>query len=201
MKLKLCEDKEMIQTILTIIFSGAFFSFIQFLITRKDNKDDKFKSLESEFKKGLDERERTGKNRYDEHKNAINAIKLQHQEDFQKLNEAIKQLTENDTKIAALIEDNQSTTCVIASGVVGIIHNTIIHSTQQIIDRGAVTYQELNTLDSLYIPYAKLGGNGDCQRRYNDIVKLPVISDEEALKRDKVIAANKQKELQEAIGA
>lgn len=190
-----------ITTALTIIFSGAFFTFLQFLITRKDNKDDKFKKLEDEFKKGLDERELMGKNRYDEHRIAIQSIKLQHQEDFQKLNEAIKQLTENDTKIAALVEDSQTTTGVIASGVVGMIHNTIIHSTQAIVDRGAVTYQELNTLDSLYIPYAKLGGNGDCQRRYDDIAKLPKVSEEEAIKRDKELAIKKQKELQEAIGA
>ncbi len=192
---------EWIKTIFTILFSGAFFGFIQFLITRKDNKDDSLKKLKEEFDKGLDEREKTGKNRYDEHKNAIQAIKLQHQEDYQKLNEAIKQLTENDTKIAALIEDNQTTTGVIASGVVGMIHNTIIHSTQPIVDRGCVTYGELNTLDSLYTPYAKLGGNGDCQRRYNDIAKLPKVSDEEAIKRDKELAVKKQKELQEAIGA
>jgi len=192
---------EWIKTIITILFSGAFFGFIQFLITRKDNKDDSLKKLKEEFDRGLDEREKTGKNRYDEHKNAIHAIKLQHQEDFQKLNEAIKQLTENDTKIAALIEDSQNTTSVIASGVVGMIHNTIIHSTQPIVDRGCVTYGELNTLDSLYIPYAKLGGNGDCQRRYNDITKLPKVSEEEAIKRDKELAVKKQKELQEAIGA
>ena len=192
---------EWIKTFITILFSGAFFGFIQFLITRKDNKDDSLKKLKEEFDKGLDERELTGKNRYDEHKNAIQAIKLQHQEDFQKINEAIKQLTENDTKIATLIEDNQSTTGVIASGVVGMIHNTIIHSTQPIIDRGCVTYAELNTLDSLYIPYAKLGGNGDCQRRYKDVSSLPKVSEEEAIKRDKELAVKKQKELQEAIGA
>lgn len=190
-----------ITTALTIIFSGAFFSFLQFLITRKDNKDDKFKQLEDEFKKGLDERELMGKNRYDEHRIAIEKISIQHQKDFQTLSSAVTKLTENDTKIAALVEDSQNTTGVIASGVVGMIHNTIIHSTQPIIDRGCVTYGELNTLDSLYIPYAKLGGNGDCERRYNDVAKLPKVSEEEAIKRDKELAIKKQKELQEAIGA
>lgn len=181
---------EWIRTIITVLFSGAFFGFIQFLITRKDNKDDSLKKLKEEFNE-----------EFNAHDDAINAIKLQHQEDFQKLNKAIEQLTENDTKIATFIEDNQSTTGIIASGVVGIIHNTIINCTQPIIDRGVVTYQELNTLDSLYIPYSKLGGNGDCQRRYNDITKLQKVSEEEAIKRDKELAIKKQKELQEAIGA
>ena len=126
---------------------------------------------------------------------------VNHQKEFLELSKAIDQLTNNDTKITALIENNQNSIEVIANGVVGMIHNTIIHSTEPIMKRGAVTYEELSTLDSLYQPYSKMGGNGECKRRYEDVAKLPKISREEALDRDRNIEAERFKEMQKSIGA
>lgn len=47
--------------ILTILGSGALFSFLQFLIQRKDNKesktlDERFEKLEKKIEEGLDEK-------------------------------------------------------------------------------------------------------------------------------------------------
>lgn len=148
------------QIIITVLGSGALFSFLTFLIQRKDKKNDRIKDLEDKVQKGFEEREEKSK----------------------ALCGAIDQLTEN-------VKSNQETINVVADGVVGIIHNTIICSTQPIINRGAVTYEELSTLDSLYIPYRKLGGNSECTRRYDDVCKLPKITEEEALNRDREIAA------------
>jgi hypothetical protein len=73
-----------------------------------------------------------------------------------------------------------------AEANVGMIHNTLIRFTDPIIERNAVTYEELDTLDSLYLPYSRLGGNGECKRRYNDVNKLKKISKEEAFELDKL---------------
>ena len=191
-------DATVIQIIITIVGGGAFFSFIQFLIQRRDSKDDRFKQVEEKLVKGLEERETTGRNRYMEHKQAIEQMGLNHQKEFLELQKAIDQLTANDTKITSLIETNQNSIEVIAGGVVGMIHNTIIHSTDPIIRRGAVTYEELTTLDSLYQPYSKLGGNGECKRRYEDVNKLPKISKEEAALRDREIEKQKFRDFTEA---
>lgn len=192
---------DLVQTILTVLGSGALFGFIQFLITRRDNKDEKLKKMEENFQKGLDERERTGKNRYDEHKIAIEKMTIEHQKDFQALLKAIEKLTDNDTKTTELVKNNQETIEVIADGVVGIMHNTIIHITDPILERGAVTYDELDTLDSLYKPYSRLGGNGACKRRTEDVNKLPKIEAEEAVIRDREIAKKRYKSIQEDISA
>lgn len=187
-----------LQIAITVIGSGAFFSFLQFLISRKDNKEDKLKELEETFKEGLDEREKTGKNRYDEHKNAIEKMTIEHQKDFQELLKAIDQLTKNDTKTTELIKQNQESISVIADGVVGMMHNTIIHITDPILERGAVTYDELDTIETLYKPYSNLGGNGACKRRVEDVNKLPKIDNKEALDRDREIERTKFRALQEA---
>lgn len=194
------------QVVLTIvgsvIGSGAVFGFIEFLIKRKDKKEEddintKFENVRKEFKTGLDEREATGKERYLEHKEAILDMSSEHKKDFQALLNAIEKLTENDTNTNELLKKNQAIMDTIADGVVGMIHNTILRSTQPILERGAVTYEELATLDSLYTPYAKLGGNGDCKRRYEDVTKLPKISNEEAILRDREMEIARHKAMQE----
>lgn len=167
--------------VVAFIGSSAAFGFIQFLITRHDKKkedakEDVLQELREEFRKGLDERENTGKSRYLEHKEAILKLTEGHEMDYKALTEAINKIN------------------VIGSGVVGIIHNTILYITEPILERGAVTYEELDTLDSLYQPYSSLGGNGVCRRRVDDINKLPKISKEEALDRDSKIAAKKREE-------
>jgi hypothetical protein len=81
------------------------------------------------------------------------------------------------------------------------VHNTIIRFTDPIIRRNAVTYEELSTLDSLYQPYSKLGGNGECKRRYDDVNKLPKISKEEAYDRDREIETRKYREISKNISS
>lgn len=193
-----------IQGLLT--FAGVVIGsgIIQFLITRKDKKiedakNDKFKELETKFQKGLDEREATGKRRFDEHKIAIEKMNLENQKDFQELNKAIQQLVENDTRFANSIEKMAEKQDMIASANIGMVHNTIIRFTDPVLERGAVTYEELATLDSLYVPYKNLGGNGECKRRYEDVNKLTKISREEAVKRDRAIEISKFREMQENV--
>lgn len=171
-------DETTVQIIITVIGSGAFFSFLQFLITRKDKKkedekNDKFNKLQQEFTDGLREREQTSIDRYNEHKEAIN-----------KLEEAIKQLTENDTKMTQYMNS-------IGNGVLGLAHDRLIFLTDHYQRRGCITLKEKANLDAIYKPYHDdLGGNGDGKMGYEYCMQLPVVSEEEA--RDASIKLNKK---------
>lgn len=173
-----------IEIIVAVIGSSALFSFIQFLIQRKDNKTDKidkiyktmeeqnmtFKEqneiLQKELKEGLDERERTGKERF-----------LTHQEAIQKLNEAIFQLTKNDTEQTQYMK-------TIGESLIGLSHDKIISLSDKFLERGCITLKEKATIQSIYEPYRKLGGNSDCVVAFNYINELPIVSEEKAKKVD-----------------
>ncbi len=182
---------ETIKTIITVVGSGAFLTFLQFLITRSDNKHNKFKVLEDEIVKVLNTCEETSKSRYDKHETAINELHFQQQQDYKALKKAINDISDGMNKLV-------TTQDVISAINVGIVHNKIIEFTNPIIERNAVTYEELATLDSLYCPYAKLGGNGECKRRYEDVNKLAKITKERAIKKDKELEIKRFKALQEA---
>ena len=68
-------DASTVQIILAVLGSNALFAFLQFLITRKDSKDDKLKILEREVQEGLDAREAKGRERYEEHRAAIEELR------------------------------------------------------------------------------------------------------------------------------
>ena len=200
MKSNIGEDDIMnTETLITVICSGGFLAFLQFLISRFDKKHDRIADLEKKLDEGLEDREKTGKARYTEHQLAIEKMGIDHQKDFQELQKAIQQLVSNDTKFAESIEKMANKQDIMASANVGMVHNTIIRFTDPIIERDAVTYDELANLDSLYQPYARLGGNGECKRRFEDVNKLTKISKEEAIKRDREIEIRNFQEIQEAI--
>lgn len=171
-------DETTVQIVVTVIGSGAFFSFLQFLITRKDKKkedekNDKFNKLQQEFTDGLREREQTSIDRYNEHKEAIG-----------KLEKAINQLTENDTKITQYMNS-------IGNGVMGLAHDRLIALTDHYQKRGCITLKEKANLDAIYKPYHDgLGGNGDGKMGYEYCMQLPVVSEEEA--RDANVKLNKK---------
>lgn len=192
---------ETVKFILTVVGSGAFLTFLQFLISRFDKKHDRIGELEKRLDEELDDRDKTGKARYDEYHASIEEMNINHQKDFQELQRAINQLVQNDIKFTESIEKMVQKQEIIASANVGMVHNTIIQFTEPIICRKAVTYEELANLDSLYVPYSKLGGNGECKRRYEDVNKLIKISRDEANKRDREIETAKYKEIQKTIGA
>lgn len=156
-----------IEIILAVIGSNAIFSFLTFLITRKDNKNNRIDDLEDALKKGLDEREQTGKNRY-----------LEHQESIKKLNEAIIQLTKNDTEMKEYMHD-------VGDGIVGLGHDKLIYLTDKYQARGKITLKEKANLTAIYVPYHNLGGNGDAKLGYEYAMNLPTIKEEEAWEIDR----------------
>lgn len=68
--------------------------------------------------------------------------------------------------------------------LLGLGHDKIVYLTDKFVRRGAITLKEKRNLEFLYIPYAELGGNGDCKIGYDACQRLPVISDDEAEDRD-----------------
>jgi len=159
---------QIIITLIGLIISGGLFSFIQFLINRKDSKNDKFKTFEDMINKGLDEREKVGLARYEEHK-----------ENIKKLNDAIVQLTENDTEICEYMQ-------YVGAELMGLAHDRLVYLTDKIAKRNAITLKEKATLDAIYTPYHDgLGGNGDGQMGYEHCMTLSVIPDSLAEELDK----------------
>lgn len=72
-----------------------------------------------------------------------------------------------------------------AKELMGLGHDKIIFLTQQIARRGCITLREKSNLEALYVPYSKLGGNGDGKTGYNHCMDLPVCSEERALELDR----------------
>lgn len=156
------------QILLTILGSGALFSFLQFLLTRYDKKHDKVSELEKKVDEGLEERENTGKQRYEEHKEAI-----------EELRKAILALTKD-------TEDRRSLESYMASSLLAITHDKLIYLGKTYQKRGAITLAEKNNMKLLYTPYHDgLGGNSDGEGYYTYCMHLPVVTDEEAAEMDK----------------
>ena len=182
--------EEIVKIGIAIFGSSALFTFLQFLITRKDKKKDKlnelcnkldeeiksqkdlveenYAALHTEIKDGLQEREDTGRKRYEEHQQSI---KL--------LNEASLQLTKNDNEQSKYMK-------YIGEELMGLAHEKLVTLTDHYQTRGAITLREKATLESIYRPYHEgLGGNGDGTQGYNFCMKLPVVTDMQAIDMDK----------------
>ena len=171
------DSSTLIQTGITFAGVVVGSGIIQFFINRKDKQKEDAKNDITE------------------------TLRAEHKRDFQELQKAITKLVENDAKFTESMQKMAEQQDRIAQANVGMMHNTIIRFTDKIIARKSVTYEELATLDSLYVPYSQLGGNGECKRRYEDVNKLLKISQEEAVRRDQRLEAQKYKELQKVIGA
>lgn len=73
--------------------------------------------------------------------------------------------------------------------LLGLGHDKILFLTDKFVRRGAITLKEKRNLKYLYEPYHEappngLGGNGDCEIGYDACMKLPIVSEEDALAMD-----------------
>lgn len=153
--------------IITIITSNAVLAFITFLIQRKDKKNDKFKELENKIDNGLEERENRGKERYKEYQEAI-----------QELREVVIKLSED-------AEERKHLTQCMASSLMALSHDKLVHLGKAYQRRGAITLAELNNLKLIYTPYHDgLGGNSDGEGYFEYCKHLPIITEEEAIEMD-----------------
>lgn len=169
-------------------FSVGVLKFIEFLITlitnqknRKEDKIDYTNKKISELRQSIDKRLTTSeldwKNKYcDKHSEAI--------AELSKISKGLKENIELLTKTTIEIKEYDKN---VGGAITGIIHDRIIHSVESFIERGGITVDEISTLKSMYYPYKKLGGNGDVETAFEKATNgstIPVITKEEALKRD-----------------
>ena len=181
-----------LQIILTVLGSGAVFSFIQFLIQRKDTKEDnkindKFEDLEEKIDKGLEEREKTGTKRFETHEKNITELMDLHQKDLQKLLRTFDELKDNDARVERTINQIAKNQENVIDALNGLAHDKIVYMTDKISERGVITLKERATLDSIYIPYKAMGGNSHAKAGYEHVIELEVVSDEKAKKMDDAI--------------
>lgn len=178
-----------LQILITVIGSGAIFSFIQFLITRHDDKNDQVKNLCDKIEEGLKQQTETSEERYEslqtEIKEGLNTQQTwgfahfnEHKESIMKLEEAILQLTRNDTEQSQYMKN-------IGESLVGLSHDKILFLCDNFLERGGITLKEKATIKSIYEPYQKLGGNGDCQVAWSAVCDLPILSEEKAKELDR----------------
>lgn len=188
-----------LQIILTILGSGALFSFLQFLIQRKDTKEDKeidkkFENIEKQLKEGLDEREKTGAERFATHEKSITEIMEVHKKDLEKLLQTFDELKEHDERVEKTINqiaENQKNVC---DSLTGLAHDKIVYMTDKITERGYITLKERATLDSIYQPYKAMGGNSHAKAGYDHVIELDVISDDKAKEMDDIIKFNRHED-------
>lgn len=186
-----------LQIILTILGSGALFSFLQFLIQRKDTKEDKeidkkFENIEKQLKEGLDEREKTGAERFATHEKSITEIMEVHKRDLEKLLQTFDELKEHDERVEKTINqiaENQKNVC---DSLTGLAHDKIVYMTDKITERGYITLKERATLDSIYQPYKAMGGNSHAKAGYDHVIELDVISDDKAKEMDDIIKLDRR---------
>lgn len=66
----------------------------------------------------------------------------------------------------------------LTEGVLGLLHCRLYELARRTIKRNGITDEELDELENLYVPYARLGGNGTGHRLYDRAKNLPLIDDE-----------------------
>jgi hypothetical protein len=170
-------------------FAAALLKFIEFLLARKFQKQDQLETYATreELQQGLDEREATGAERFNIHKQEIK----EHTTAIHDLAKVSKELKDNVLLLTNTISEMQQYNKTVGSAVNGIIHDRIIHNVDTYIERDGITVEEISTLKSLYYPYKNLGGNGDVETAFEQANKLPVLTKDEASNRD--IALKKKK--------
>ena len=200
------KTEDYLKILLTILGSGAFFSFIQFMLTRKDKKeensiDKKLEEIKKCFTEGLDEREKTGKKRFDEHKIAIEEININHEKDLLELRKSLEEITkmiekqniENSNNTKSILENQKNAN----ESIMGLAHDKIIYLTDKITERGAITIKEQSALNSIYEPYKRMGGNSYAKAGYDHSMELDVVSEEVAREMDKRIKVKSIYEMKE----
>lgn len=57
--------------------------------------------------------------------------------------------------------------------LLGLAHDSLYSKFEYYLGRGYINVDELENLEYLYKPYKELGGNGTCERMYEQVNKLP----------------------------
>lgn len=161
-----------------------------------DKNRESIAALHDAVVKGLQDREDVGRQRYEEHHLAIEKMTVEHQKEFLELKKAIDKLTSNESAITESIAALTETQTAIGASLVGQAHDRIMFLSDRIAERGGITNREKATIKSMYVPYRKLGGNGEVQEAVEYILTLETVSEDEARSRDREIKSKEFAEIQ-----
>lgn len=163
-----------------VLFGGGFgvaiIKFAEFLIKlstdQKNRKEDKHDDTDKKIKEMKDDIVANYCEKNTEAIKHLTGVAIELKNNVLLLTKANAQSREYEKNVGAAIN--------------GIIHDRIMHNVEGFIERNGITVDEISTLKSMYYPYKKLGGNGDVETAYEKIANgtVPVITKEEALKRD-----------------
>lgn len=78
-----------------------------------------------------------------------------------------------------VIQETNERFQMLENALIALQHDRLYRLTEEYIERGYVTLDELDNLDYLFSSYKALGGNGSGERRYNLVQKLPVVNEGE----------------------
>lgn len=181
-----------------MLFGGGFtvglLKFIEFLITHFSSQRNRKEDRADTTEKKIIDLKKIVFDRIDE---MCEDIKTNYCEENAKAIEELKQISKDlkDNVVLlteATIEIKEYEKNV-GDALNGIIHDRIMHNVEGFIERGGITVDEISTLKSMYLPYKKLGGNGDVETAYEKVAsgEIPVITKEEAWKRDILIQRDK----------
>ena len=62
------------------------------------------------------------------------------------------------------------------AAMLALLHDRLYCLMQEYIDRGSITADEYDNIMYLYEPYKKLGGNGTCERLFDEVKSLKIQS-------------------------
>ena len=173
---------------------SAGFVFAQFMIKRKDEKEQNSvkkqideavgkvrEELQDEFRNGLKARGEEGRERFE-----VNSEQIQKNAEI--LGKLL-QIQEDQAKKADIMMDSltslNKTTAVCAEGVKSTLYDKIYMIAQKAMTRKGITADEKANITQLWKSYSALNGNGKGETYYKICMEdMPVLSDEEALKKD-----------------
>lgn len=185
------EIKDIIQMVLTILGSGAALGFVEFLIKRKDERQDKKEEKEDTTKKDIADLKETMTTGFiemqKEFQKKLDQSSQENREKFEAHKTNIKVLADG---MQSIVNDNKLTkemSETVGEAIIGLTHDKLVYLTDKITRRKAITYKEQANLKSLYVPYKKLGGNGTGEAGYKHCMDLPVVTDDEAEEMDNQI--------------
>lgn len=72
------------------------------------------------------------------------------------------------------IESSKAQQALIVEGMLGLLRYRIIRECQKALEDKSVTDDRLEVINTLYSPYAKLGGNGTTEKYVKDVKRLPI---------------------------
>lgn len=154
-------------TIGTVLGSGALFTFIQFLIQRKDNKNDRIKEIEEKVDNKFKERDEKNKETKEYYEKSIEELRAT----------MIKQADD--------AEDRKKLENCMAQSLMALSHDKLVRLGKFYQKRGAITLAEKNNIKLIFEPYHNgLGGNSDGEGYYDFCMHLPVVTEEEAMEMD-----------------